>query len=176
VGFLLELWSWIDSWGGQSDKKRLVSSILLKSRKRDLTLAFTSQSLNQITSRIRNVTDLVAYPMMSADDSYCRIEIFKGAKPSLSMRINPPLYFNTYPVYACYDTYEEIRPIDETGSCKEMFLPIELNPAWKKYCTETLGMNNAQFIKESRDMQRAINPDNIKSENQRKKQEVFNPV
>lgn len=163
-----ELWLWVDSWASKETKTRVISSILLKSRKRDITIAYTSQSFHQITKRIRDVTDFIAYPMMSPDETTCKVVIFRGGeKPS---PINqPPIYFNCEPVYAMYNTYEEIKPIDpEKVTFKEAFMHIKDNPAWQRYMQKK-GASFQRMVKYSGDIQRAVNPDNIQQESQRKK-------
>lgn len=48
-----------------SKKNRLTSNILLKSRKRDLTLMFTSQLLDLLDKRVRKVLDFTAYTILN---------------------------------------------------------------------------------------------------------------
>jgi hypothetical protein len=163
-----ELWTWIDSWAGKSEKQKVISSILLKSRKRDITICYTTQTIQQINKRIRDVTDFVAYPIMSPDGTYARLEIFRGPKPSFGSYINPPRYFNAEPVYAMFNTYEEIKPIDEdTTRQEEMFNDIEMNPAWLKFLHEKKLMDDAHALRYSRAIQKLINPDNVKTEAER---------
>jgi hypothetical protein len=132
-----ELWLWLDSRCSRSQKNKAVADILLKSRKRDLTIAYTSQNVHQMDRRIRDVTDFVAYPMMSPDNSFCRLEIFRGCRPSFSNRVKPPLYFLCERVYPLYSTYEEVQPIDAERIITELekpkFKPVSMNPAWLRY-------------------------------------------
>jgi len=164
-----ELWTWLDSWEGKDEKKRMISSILLKSRKRDITIAYTTQTLQQIVKRIRDVTDFIAYPIMSPDETYCRLEIFRGPKVSPATRINPARYFNVQPVIAMYNTYEEIQPIEKDGISEEMFSHIEQNPAWHRYCRQKLGITSEAKIKSmAKSIESSINPFGYKSESERK--------
>lgn len=171
-----ELWVWISAWAGHSKEKEVISTILLKSRKRGITIAFTSQSIGQINSRIRAVTDFISYPLMSTDNSYTRLEVFRGPKPTIGSRIGPPIYFNTEPIYAIYNTYEEIKPIEGSiDQFGEKFYHIEQNPAWIRYCKER-GMLEEQIIRESRALEKVLNPERITSEEQRKVKADFTPV
>lgn len=163
-----ELWSWLDSWEGKSEKRRLISSILLKSRKRDITIAFTSQGLNQIVKRIRDITDFIAYPIVSVDGTYCRLEIFRGPKVSAATKINPSRYFNVEPVIAMYNTYQEIQPIADSGAFSEHYIPIEMNPAFQRYCRETLRINEQKMKERARRIEAEINPWGYHSEEERK--------
>jgi hypothetical protein len=164
-----ELWSWLDSWEGKSEKQRLISSILLKSRKRDVTIVYTAQHLQQINKRIRDITDFIAYPVISVDNSYCRMEIFRGPKPSLGTRINPARYFNVEPVLAMFNTYEEIKPVNIEGEFQEKFFDIGENPAWLKYLKDTKGVASERDVNAwSVYIQRGINPDGFRSEKERK--------
>ena len=173
-----ELWTWLDSWEGKSEKQRLVSSILLKSRKRDITIIYTTQTMQQITKRIRDITDFIAYPVISVDGTYCRMEIFRGPKVSTATRINPARYFNTEPVIGMYNTYEEIKPVETSGDFIESFYHIEENLAWHRYCKEVLKINSEQKIRErGRAIEASINPWGYKSEEERKgKQEDYEAV
>lgn len=166
-----ELWLWLDSRTTKDERNMIVSSILLKSRKRGITIAYTTQSLHQVEKRIRDVTDFIAYPMMSVDNSWCRLEIFRGPKPSIATRINPPLYFMCEPVYAIYNTYEEVQQVtsgnDESDPTEIMF-PIMANPAWIKYLSER-GIKGSDKVKKiCESIEKNINPHGIK-ENERVK-------
>lgn len=145
-----ELWLWLDSRTSRSQKNKVVADILLKSRKRDLTIAYTSQNVHQMDRRIRDVTDFVAYPMMSPDNSFCRLEIFRGCRPSFSNRVKPPLYFLTEKIYALYSTYEEIAPVDIEKVITKLeppkFNPINMNEAWLRYLHEK-GITDKDKIK-----------------------------
>lgn len=135
-----ELWLWLDSRTSRSQKNKVVADILLKSRKRDLTIAYTSQNVHQMDRRIRDVTDFVAYPMMSPDNSFCRLEIFRGCRPSFSNRVKPPLYFLCERVFPLYNTNEEIKPVDIEVVVSKLEKPkfnnICTNTAWMRYLAE----------------------------------------
>lgn len=143
-----ELWLWVDSRTSKKDKNRIISNILLKSRKRDIVIAYTSQTIMQIDKRIRDVTDFIAYPLMSVNNDFCRVEIFRGPKPNPASRMKMPLYFFCEPIYAIFNTYEEISDI--TGETKkedfkEVSMQITDNPAWLRYCKEN-GYDNIEEV------------------------------
>lgn len=170
-----ELWLWIDSWASKDTKTNLISSILLKSRKRELTLAFTAQSFGQITKRIRNVTDFVAYPCMSVDNRYTRVNIFRGSNPSGSTMINPPLYFNNYPMYALYNTQEEIRPIEQNSEETEHFFHVNQNEAFVKFL-KGQGYTEKEIDRECTAIEKILNPNGYQSDAERNEKEEFEPV
>ncbi len=73
---------------------------------------------------------------MSINNDYCRLEIFRGSRPSVANRMKRPIYFLCEPVYAMYNTYEEIKVPKKNEKFKEVFQPIMLNPSWVKYLNE----------------------------------------
>lgn len=112
---------------------------------------------------------------MSPDDSTCKVVIFRGGDKPIPLN-QPPIYFNCEPVYAMYNTYEEIKPIEpEKRKFKEIFMHIRDNPAWKRYLQKSSFPFN-KMMKYSNDIERIINPDSIQSEKQRKPKEIFTPI
>jgi len=94
----------------------------------------------------------------------------------MATRMNPPIYFNCEPVFAIFNTYEEIKPIKEEDTpFQEEFHPIWENPAFIKYLRGK-GLSDKQIMKECREIQRIINPEGITSEAQRKIEEDFSPI
>lgn len=108
-----EFWLWLDRFSGAT-KSKLVSDILLKSRKRGLHYYFTSQTMNQIPPKVRKVIDYVAYPIMNPSETICKLLIFQGSNPSQSS-ILKTLYFYTRPIYRMYSSIEEVAPLSEGG-------------------------------------------------------------
>ena len=102
-----ELWLWIDARASTSKKNKIVSSILLKSRKRDIHFSYTTQSFRQVDTRIRNVTDFIAIPMLSPQENWCRLLILTNPSHSTVKTIK----FRTEEVFKMYNTREEISPI-----------------------------------------------------------------
>jgi len=103
-----ELWLWIDARASTSKKNKVVSSILLKSRKRDIHFSYTTQSFSQVDKRVRNITDFIAVPMLSPRENWCRLLIMTNPSHSIVKTIK----FRTENVFKMYDTTEEIEPID----------------------------------------------------------------
>lgn len=176
-----ELWLWLDSWQNKSKKTGIVSAILLKSRKRDITICFTTQGIGQVVKRVRDITDFIAYPIMSPDGRACKVIIMRGGSVRPTPINQPPLYFNTEPVYAMYDTREEIQPIEDKGKAvyKEQFLNIYENKTFiNDYLVRQLGFKDEKRIRQFCDaIQSAINPDDVRSEKDRKdKKEVMSAI
>lgn len=60
-----ELWLWIDSRLSMTKKNRFLSLVLIKSRKRDFDIGYTTQHWMQIDCRVRNVTDFLVFSFLS---------------------------------------------------------------------------------------------------------------
>jgi hypothetical protein len=134
-----ELWNWLETAPVDKDgkdmkmKANFIPNILLKSRKRSLTLAYTAQTIEQVKSRIRKVNDFTAYPMLNANEDICKVIIFRGGKPSMTnVMKGSDIYFYTEPVMSMYDTYEEVPPIcgEDTEPYEELNLSVLDNPAF----------------------------------------------
>jgi len=104
-----ELWLWLDSRVSGSRKNRFISAILIKSRKRDVQIAFTAQGLHQIDKRIRTILDFVAVPMLDKNETICKLPIYTYPYGTL-VKIYK---FPTAPFFKLYDTKEEINPIED---------------------------------------------------------------
>lgn len=119
-----EFWLWLERFSGAT-KSKLVSDILLKSRKRGLHYYFTSQTMNQIPPKIRKVIDYVAYPIMNPSETLVKLLIFQGNNPSNSS-ILKTLYFYTRPIYRMYSSIEEVAPLSEVpdGELKLIKRPL----------------------------------------------------
>lgn len=103
-----ELWLWLDARSSLKEKNRVISSILLKSRKRDVHIAYTTQSFKQIDKRIRNITDFIAIPMLSPDEKWCKLIVMTNPNMSLVKMYK----FRTEPYFSLYDTTEEIKALE----------------------------------------------------------------
>ncbi len=103
-----ELWLWIDSRVSASKKNRVVSRILLSSRKKDVHFAYTTQSLQQVDVRIRRCTDFIAYPMMTPREDWCRLLIYSN--PSLSYV--KQFKFRTVKYFPMFDTREIVDVLE----------------------------------------------------------------
>jgi len=104
----------LDSRASVSKKNKVVSDILLKSRKRSLTFCMTAQILDLLDKRIRKVLDFSAYPMLNNNESICKLVIFRGGylKNSSYMKT---IYFRTPFFFDCFRTNEEIEIGTEEG-------------------------------------------------------------
>jgi hypothetical protein len=102
-----ELWLWADSRLSPSLKNRVASMILLKSRKRDLDICYTTQHWMQIDCRIRNVTDFLILPELSGNETFCRIRIL--SYPYLTTV--KTIMYRTEPFFKMYNHTEEIEPL-----------------------------------------------------------------
>ena len=104
-----ELWSWIDSQLSGKKKNRLISSILLKSRKRDIHIAYTLQHWKSIMPRIRSVTDLVLKPQLTKNEKICRLDLYTFP----ALQFVRKFKFYTAPIFELYDTKEEVNPLGD---------------------------------------------------------------
>lgn len=122
-----EMWTLINARRAISKKNQLVSSILLKSRKRELVYFFTTQVMNLIDRVVRQLVDFTAYPVLMGGNAYtnepylaCKLYIFKG----FSQRMDPSRLFRTMIyktplVYEMYDTTYEVADIIDNQPTEE---------------------------------------------------------
>ncbi len=123
-----ELWIWLDARASGTKKNRIVSNILARSRKRGLTIAFTTQTLRQVDRRIREVIDFVAYPILNRNNTICTVLVFMGQKMKI---LQHKFRFLTAPIFRMYDTEEEVGDLEEFRTeeekpkveLKEVFYP-----------------------------------------------------
>jgi len=99
-----ELWIWLDSRASASKRNRFTSMILLKSRKRDMDIVYTTQTFGQVDRRVRNVTDFIAFPVLSKDQTWCQLFIFTNH----TYRFMKKMKFYAPAFFPMYDTTEEI--------------------------------------------------------------------
>ena len=107
-----ELWLYADSRQSASKRNRFVTSVLAKSRKRDLDIFYTCQYWKSIDLRLRTFTDLCAFPELNDRSQICRVNL---GKPDHTGNVNLMYVKKFYapPVYTCFDTTEEIHiPMD----------------------------------------------------------------
>jgi hypothetical protein len=113
-----EFWLWVDALDSKEKKNRVVTNILLKSRKRDLTYAYTSQTINQLNLRVRKVQDFTCMPILNADESVCKCVVFKGCSNMTYMKT---FYFKTGLFKTMYDHTEEVAPLKDLGEALVVF-------------------------------------------------------
>jgi hypothetical protein len=158
-----ELWRWIDSrcaiMGFSKNKttkieNKIVTDILAASRKAFVTIGYSAQTYDQVDKRIKNITDFVFYPVLIGDNTLCKVTVFKGSKPTVSAML-PDIRFFCEPMFAIYNTYEIVQPLEEGNLSEEIFIPITENPAWIKYCKDRK-LTDEQITKESEQMLKLI--------------------
>lgn len=139
-----ELWRWIDSRCAimgfsktrtQKIENKIVTDILAASRKAFVTVAYTTQTFDQVDKRIKQITDFVFYPVLVGDNTLCRMSVFKGSRPTIGTML-PDIRFFCEPMFAMYNTYEIIQPLLEGEVSEEKTQHPTENPAWIKYCRD----------------------------------------
>lgn len=148
-----DFWRWISSRCiglGSKQKNEIISRILMASRKAFVTVTYTTQLFSMIDKNIRQITDLLMKPQLSADHSYCKVYVY-GIIEGKYLQPLQPFYFNTEPIIAIYNTYERAGNIvmdsNPEADIKEVVLPIEKNPAWKKYCLDLgIDISSKEFL------------------------------
>lgn len=103
-----ELWYWLDSRTSQSIKNRAIADIIRVSRKRGYDIYYTTQHLNQIDKRVRQITDYIAHPQLSKDNSVCKVTVMHVTSGTIVDRFR----FLTAPVFKMYDTNEEVEDVE----------------------------------------------------------------
>lgn len=159
-----ELWRWVDArcaLMGLSQAKtkrvsnKIITDILLASRKAFVTIAYTTQSFGQIDKRIRNITDFVCYPAISFDGQVTTMAVFRGNRPVATSVVDNVKFYNE-PMFAIYNTYERIQELELEGKKnKEVFHDIIENPAWHKYLIDQ-GYNEERIAKETEKIAKLI--------------------
>ena len=79
-----------------------------------MTISFTTQTLENIPSMIRDVLDFTAYPILSRTGQKAKLLIFAGSRGKHLLRQH---YFNAEVIKKLYDTKEEVDDLidDVTG-------------------------------------------------------------
>jgi hypothetical protein len=164
VALMDEAWRSLDSRCSmlqvkESEKKqiknKIVTDILSASRKAFVTVIYTSQTISQVDRRIREVTDFVVYPIMRGN-YMCTLNFFVGPNPRASA-LDKQVRFYVEPIFAMYNTYERVYPLEEGYTSEKVYFPIYKNPAWVKYLKDQ-GLNNEQIIQKSLRIEKMINP------------------
>ncbi|MCW1312776.1 MAG: hypothetical protein OH338_05105 [Candidatus Parvarchaeota archaeon] len=155
-----EMWVWLETSVGERLKKKIVSDILRKSRKRNLTINSTSQTLEQIPLRIRKIIDFIGYPMLNRNATICRLAIFSGPHGRTLLKEH---YFYTAPVFKMYDTNEEIGDLID-----------DVTPTWKKAISpQAQKRYTEKFIMRAQPQQQInINPREIEIEIKKRKENL----
>lgn len=106
-----ELWLNLDA-SSHKWAKVMIANILSRSRKRSLTIYYTTQLLSSIDPRVRKITDFIAYPLLNVRETVCKVIIFRGGK-IMSGSYMRTVYFETKHIFHCFDTNEEVVPWEE---------------------------------------------------------------
>ena len=109
-----EFWQYLDARSTTSTRNRVTSSILLRSRKRDLTYMFTTQMLDLLDKRVRKILDFTAYTLLNPQETVGKTLIFRGGYPKEGM-ILKTMRFYTQGVFQLYSTNQEINMIEDDG-------------------------------------------------------------
>jgi hypothetical protein len=86
-----------------------VTKVLLKSRKRDLDILYTTQSLGQVDVRIRRISDFIAIPSFNEQTGKTIVRLYTHPSGYL-LKV---LKFDGRKIFPLYDTSEEISLPDE---------------------------------------------------------------
>jgi len=98
-----EIWAWVDSRTTQSNRNKVINSILLSSRKRELDILGTVQNFKQLDPRIRRVTDLIIIPYYYHERK-CKIYFYSPNGQLLAIK-----KFVPEPIFQLYDTNEIVK-------------------------------------------------------------------
>jgi hypothetical protein len=109
-----EFWIYVDSRSSASNKNKITSNILLRSRKRDLTYVFTSQMLDLLDKRVRKILDFTAYTILNPNESVGKTLIFRGGYPKEAMLLKT-FRFYAHGVFQLYNTNQEINMTEDDG-------------------------------------------------------------
>jgi len=90
-----------------SKKNKLISAILLKSRKRGINIGYTAQHLSQVDKRMRNITDFIAVPQLTPQETWCRLRVYHA----ISGQLIKMYKFETAPIFKMYKTEEEVKDL-----------------------------------------------------------------
>jgi len=102
-----ELWTQIDARTTSTKRNKIVGDILLKSRKRELTIVFTAQLLDLLDKRVRKIQDFTAYPILNRTETLTKVLVFRTGYPREDSLMKS-FYFKTPLIFDCFDTHEEI--------------------------------------------------------------------
>lgn len=104
-----EFWLWMEALE-KARKNKIVQNILLKSRKRDLTYAYTAQTLEQLKPRVRKVTDFTALPILNVQETVCKVAVWRTGYPTNGTYMKT-FYFKTEVPMMLYNHREEVQEI-----------------------------------------------------------------
>ena len=100
-----ELWAWLDSRVSASKKNRLLGHFLLTSRKRGCHVLYTAQHFKQVDKRVRNITDVLAFPTYDRKTKRLTIELTSQFDSSFRRKFT----IDARPIFDMFNTTEEIK-------------------------------------------------------------------
>lgn len=101
-----EFWLFADSRNSASKTNRLISYILLQSRKRNVEIFVTAQSYGQLDKRFRNNADYVVYCKKGSKPDKIRFTIIPRENPNNMKEYQ----IDGKTIYGLYDTNEIMDP------------------------------------------------------------------
>jgi hypothetical protein len=109
-----EFWSICDSRASITKKNKIVSDILLRSRKRGLIYSITAQLLELVDKRVRKLVDFSSYPLLSRNETLCKVNVFRTGYPKAGTWLNT-MYYRTANIMQMFNTNEELdmEEVDE---------------------------------------------------------------
>lgn len=133
----------MDSRYSGTKKNKVSSTILLRSRKKEIHLGFTTQHFGQIDKRIRDVTEFVAEPELNKNETLCRVYVYSVANGKLG-RVLRSFKFLTAPFFQMYNTNEIVEPfVDEDEKPKEETEEEQEIEEKKETLDEELGLDES---------------------------------
>lgn len=114
-----EVYAWLDSRFSASKTNRLLSYIMLQSRKRGMDICYTAQLGSSVDLRLRDLTDIVIQAVKIANRGFLYYVNWVKLGQVYSKRVFLP--FNVAEKYFdLYDTAEVIKPIGFEKLRKEL--------------------------------------------------------
>ena len=98
-----ELWAWLDARNFGKKSNQLLAKILLTSRKKSVQIFYTTQTIDQMEKRVRDITDFEAVPMLLSKKTKCRVTVYQLLRGK-RIRILKTFQFRTPELFKMYDT------------------------------------------------------------------------
>lgn len=107
-----ELWSWTDCRTSKSKMNKIITNILLRSRKRRLDIYYSSQFFKQPDKRLRELSQVIIKPSLNKSKTVCTLKYYSLSENG-SFVLTKIEKFNTEPIFNLYDTNEEVEMIED---------------------------------------------------------------
>lgn len=118
-----EVWRLINARTPMANRNKIVYDILGRSRKRNITYAFTSQLKNAMDKNVVDVLDFISKPSLSPDEDMMRLDIFMGSKATAGTFMNAPRFI-TAPFMKLYESFEEVdMELEDNSEIPIIFQP-----------------------------------------------------